>query len=138
MATTAATHSTLVLLTRLTKQTYRRALDDGVSMNPKQFHGLSTLRDLHEPTQQALGTALWADANTVVLMLNDLEEAGYAERRRDPKDRRRHIVVVTPKGEKALAEAEQRFDAIEQEALSNLSAAEREQLRDLLHRALDG
>ena len=138
MATTAATHSTLVLLTRLTKQTYRLALDEGLSMNPKQFHGLSTLRDLGEPTQQALGTALCADANTVVLMLNDLEEAGYAERRRDPNDRRRHIVVVTPEGEKALAEADESFAAIEQEALSNLSASDRNRLRDLLHRALDG
>ena len=56
--------------------------------------------------QQELGATLMVDPNNCVLLLNDLDDPGYVERQRDPKDRRRHIVVITPAGLKALAKAE--------------------------------
>ena len=42
------------------------------------------------------------DSNTGVLVLNDLEDLEYAERRRDPTDRRRHLVDITDAGLEAL------------------------------------
>jgi len=78
------------------------------------------------------------DPNNCVLLLNDLDDRGYVERQRDPKDRRRHIVVITPAGQKALAKAEAKLEALEGEVLVNLEPAEREQLRDLLARAMEG
>ena len=41
------------------------------------------------------------DANNCVILLNGLEEEGLIERTRDPEDRRRHIVAITPKGYRA-------------------------------------
>jgi DNA-binding MarR family transcriptional regulator len=73
-----------------------------------------------------------------VLLLNELDDHGYVERQRDPKDRRRHIVVITPAGVKALAKAGAKLEELEGEVLSNLDAAEREQLGDLLARAMEG
>ena len=78
------------------------------------------------------------DPNNCVLLLNDLDEHGFVERQRDPQDRRRHIVVITPAGTKALAKAEAKLEALEDEVLANLDPTEREQLRDLLVRAMDG
>ena len=38
------------------------------------------------------------DANNCVLLLNELEDAGWTQRTRDPGDRRRHIVEITAEG----------------------------------------
>jgi hypothetical protein len=70
--------------------------------------------------------------------LNDLEDAGHVLRRRDPSDRRRHIVEMTPKGARALAHAERKLETVEDEVLGNLNASERTTLRDLLAKALEG
>ena len=78
------------------------------------------------------------DPNNCVLLLNELDDHGYVERKRDPKDRRRHIVVITPAGVKALKKAEAKLEALEGEVLANLDAGQREQLRELLARAMDG
>jgi DNA-binding MarR family transcriptional regulator len=83
-----------------------------------------------------LGEALHLDPNNTVLMLNDLEGAGWAERRRDPDDRRRHTVEITPAGRKALARAESALDELEEDVLVGLTADERATLRELLTRAM--
>lgn len=133
---TATARGTLVLLTRLNRQVYRAAIEAGIGMHPKQYAVLSILREQSRVTQQGLGTALHLDANTVVHLLNAVEEEGWAERRRDPDDRRRHIVVLTPKGNQALDRAEERFDALESEVLAGLSAEDQAKLTELLRRAL--
>jgi hypothetical protein len=63
-------------------------------------------------------------------------ESGYVERRRDPADRRRHIVEITPAGLTALEEAERRLETLEDEVLGNLSQGERVELHSLLSKAL--
>ncbi len=77
------------------------------------------------------------DPNNCVLLLNDLEAAGHVERKRDPADRRRHIVEMTPAGQKALAQAERAVEGLEDEVLGSLTPDERETLRALLGRALE-
>jgi DNA-binding MarR family transcriptional regulator len=47
-------------------------------------------------------------------------------------------VEVTGEGDRALIEAERRLDTLEDEILENLDAAERNQLHELLRKALDG
>ena len=46
--------------------------------------------------------------------------------------------MITPAGVKALKRAQGKLEALEGEVLGNLDAAQREQLRDLLARAMDG
>jgi DNA-binding MarR family transcriptional regulator len=76
------------------------------------------------------------DPNNCVLMLNDLEDLGYVVRKRDPADRRRHIVKMTPAGHKAMLAAEQAMESLEEDVLGALSIEEREVLRGMLDRAL--
>jgi DNA-binding MarR family transcriptional regulator len=76
------------------------------------------------------------DANNVVLLLNELEQLGYATRLRDPGDRRRHVVQLTSAGRTALVRSERAQGAIEDEVLQSLDPDERRTLRQLLSRAL--
>jgi DNA-binding MarR family transcriptional regulator len=133
-----AANDNISLITRLGRVIYRRATEDVIGMRLKQLIALDHLRDNRSCLQQGLGQMLMLDANNCVLLLNDLDEAGYLERRRDPKDRRRHIVEITPAGLRALEDAEAKLEALEDEVLVNLDAADRAQLHGLLNKALDG
>jgi DNA-binding MarR family transcriptional regulator len=107
-------------------------------MHLKQYSLLCQLRDHGGAvSQQALVEMLHLDPNIVVLLLNDVEAAGFAERRRDPSDRRRHIVEITRSGRRAVERAEKGLEGVEDEVLSALSLQERGELHRLLTRALE-
>jgi DNA-binding MarR family transcriptional regulator len=89
-------------------------------------------------TQQDLGEKMMVDPNNLVILLNELEDAGYLVRRRDPEDRRRHIVELTDEGRRAIDHAEQGMESIEDEVLGALTPDERAKLRGLLNKALEG
>jgi DNA-binding MarR family transcriptional regulator len=125
------------LLTQLSRVIYRRATEDVIGMRLKQLIALDHLRE-ETCLQQGLGQMLMLDPNNCVLLLNDLDESGWIERRRDPADRRRHLVEITPAGRRALEEAERKLESLEDEVLGNLSGEERVRLHDLLTKALDG
>lgn len=125
-----------VLLSRLAKQVYRRSSEELLGMHLRHLVALSYVKDHDGCPQQDLADAFCMDANNVVLLLNELEQLGYAARLRDPHDRRRHLVQITPSGRKALSLAERAQAAIEDEVLEALSAEERGTLRELLTRAL--
>jgi DNA-binding MarR family transcriptional regulator len=135
-ATTAT--GTISFLTQLSRVVYRRATEDVIGMRLKQLIALDHLRDNTSCLQQGLGQMLMLDPNNCVLLLNELDERGFVERRRDPADRRRHIVEITPTGLTALEEAERKLETLEDQVLGNLNGAERSQLHDLLAKALDG
>lgn len=135
---TGSAPSTLVLLTRLSKQVYRRSTDRHLDMQLRHLVALSFLRDHQACPQQELADAFCMDANNVVLLLNELEDGAYASRRRDPSDRRRHVVQLTPDGSEALDRAEKDLESVEDEVLAALSAEERKVLWELLTRALRG
>ncbi len=61
---------------------------------------------------------------------------GFVERRRDPADRRRHIVAITDEGHEALQRAERAMESLEEEVFGGMSPEDREALRGLLLRAL--
>jgi len=126
------------LITQLSRVVFRRATEDLLGMRLKQLIALDHLHRNQGCLQQALGQTLMLDPNNCVILLNDLDERGYVERRRDPADRRRHLVEVTPEGVAALKAAEARLDSLENEVLGNLDPGEREQLRELLAKALTG
>jgi DNA-binding MarR family transcriptional regulator len=137
METEVSTGS-IVLLTRLARVVYRQSTVDLVGMSLKELGALAYLRDHQMATQQSLIEALCLDANNCVLLLNDLEALQYVERRRDPVDRRRHLVALTDAGRAALERAERAQESVEDDVLGALSQDERYMLRNLLSRALDG
>jgi DNA-binding MarR family transcriptional regulator len=87
-------------------------------------------------SQQELGEVLSLDPSNVVGLLNELEQRELVTRRRDPADRRRHIVEMSTKGEDALTDAYLRLGSVEDELLAALSVEERAHLHDLLVRAV--
>ena len=127
----------MLLLTRLAKVVYRRSSEELLGMRLRRFVTLSYLRDHGQVPQQQMCETLSLDANNLVLLLNELEDAGHVRRSRDPGDRRRHIVELTDAGRRALERAERAQESIEDEVLAGLSPAERATLHDLLRRALE-
>jgi DNA-binding MarR family transcriptional regulator len=125
-----------VLLSRLAKQVYRRSNEEQLGMHLRHLVALSYVSDHDGCPQQDLADAFCMDANNVVLLLNELEQLGYSTRMRDPSDRRRHLVQITPSGRAALSVAERAQLAIEDDVLAALDADERKTLRELLNRAL--
>lgn len=135
---TATATGPIVLLTQLARVVYRRSTVELVGMRIRELGALAYLRDHQLASQHALSRALSIDANNCVLLLNDLEALHYVERRRDPSDRRRHLVELTTKGRAALERAELAQGSVEDEILGALSAEERTVLQRLLSRALEG
>src|ERR1700722_19191338 len=127
---------TIVLLTRLARVVYLRSSVDLVVMNLRNMVVLAYLRDHPGVSQQVMTEDLSMDSNTGVLVLNDLEDLEFVERRRDPSDRRRHLVDITDAGLSALERAEAAQGSIEDEILSGLSDSERVTFRRLLVKAL--
>ena len=125
-----------VLLSRLAKQVYRRADEEQLGMHLRHLVALSYVSDHDGCPQQDLADAFCMDANNVVLLLNELEQLDYVTRLRDPSDRRRHLVQITPSGRAALSDAERAQVAIEDQLLAALDSDERTILRELLSRAL--
>jgi DNA-binding MarR family transcriptional regulator len=135
-AQTRTTAGAVVLLTRLARSVYRHVDEEQLGMRLKQFVMLNSLGESDRMTQGQLGDVMGIDANSVVLLLNGLEERGFAVRERDPEDRRRHIVRITPAGRRALVRAERALESVTDEALRGLDADERGTLRTLLAKAL--
>jgi DNA-binding MarR family transcriptional regulator len=128
----------MVLLTRLAKQVYRRSSDELLGMQLRHLVALSYVRDHDACPQHELAEAFCMDANNVVLLLNEIEQLDYVTRLRDPSDRRRHLVQLTPAGAEALSLAERAQEAIEDDILQALDDEERATLWQLLTRALRG
>src|SRR5579859_1563869 len=124
-------------ITQISKALHRRTGEELLGMRLKQFMLLGYVRDHQSVTQQELEAALLMDANGVVLLLNELEAAGFSIRKRDPNDRRRHLVELTASGRVALERAEKARDSLEDEILAGFSAEERSALKRLLSRVLD-
>jgi MarR family transcriptional regulator, temperature-dependent positive regulator of motility len=135
---TPQTTGTMGLLSQLNRVVYRRATEDFLGMKLKQLITLELLANQEGCLQQELGATLMIDPNNCVLLLNDLDDRGYVERQRDPRDRRRHIVVLTSAGAEALDEAQGKLEELEGEVLANLDTDDRSRLRDLLAHAMEG
>jgi DNA-binding MarR family transcriptional regulator len=138
MAESRGAPGSMVLLTRLAKQVYRRASEDQLGMQMRHLVALTFLRDHQACPQQELGDAFCMDANNVVLLLNELDDLGYATRQRDPLDRRRHVVQLTTAGRTALESAERAQETVEDDVLRALDEEDRKVLWQLLTRALRG
>ena len=135
---TKTTPGVTVLLTQLSRVVYRRTSEDLLGMRLKEFVMLAHLREHAPIPQQDLGEILCIDANNLVLLLNELESRGFAYRRRDPSDRRRHLVEITDEGQAALDTGEQGIESVEDEVLASLTDSERVELQALLVKAIDG
>jgi len=128
----------ITLVTLVSKAFYRRSFEEQLGMKLKEFQVLGYLSEHPGTTQQELGEAMLHDPNMVVLLLNELETRGYSIRRRDTEDRRRHVVEITPAGSEALDRAGSALTKIEDNVFGELNPEERQSLRRLLEKVLEG
>jgi DNA-binding MarR family transcriptional regulator len=72
----------------------------------------------------------------MVSLIDELEQAGYVKRERNPGDRRAYVLMLTAAGKKAQARAEQAVDVQALEFFGRLSESERQELHQLLTRLI--
>ena len=123
-----------LLLALLGQQAMRRlrAAHTEHKLSPRQFHLLGLLHDRGPMTQRVLGALMNVDPSILVTLLNPLEADGYLSRKRDPVDRRRHDVTLTPAGEQQLDRAARAQRDADDDLFASLTATQRRQLRALL------
>jgi DNA-binding MarR family transcriptional regulator len=134
--TDSKTPGLAMLLAKLSKVVYRKTEEALPGLSVKEYMALSNLDERGVP-QARLAESLHMDENNLVLLLNGLEVAGSIARRRDPDDRRRHIVEITAGGKKVLERAERGMAKLEEELLTALSPSERATLKQLVRRVLE-
>jgi DNA-binding MarR family transcriptional regulator len=128
--------SPVFLLKRLGMVAKERTMDayDAIGASPYHYSVLAVLEEGARDTQAKIADALGYDRSWLVGLLDELEEAGLIERKRDPEDRRRHLVSLNAAGKKRLAELRAISKGVENELLAALDPAERVQLHELLLR----
>jgi DNA-binding MarR family transcriptional regulator len=130
----ATGHSMLIFrLARVTGYRLARALA-ALEMRTNEFAVLHHLHQAGPLSQQQLGGALRINPSNLVGLLDDLEADGLIVRPRDPRDRRRHLVGVTPAGHRRLAQAKRAVEQAERDLLSPLSSTEQRKLHEYLDR----
>lgn len=121
----------MIKLGRITMHRFTQALEP-YGVRPRHVAALIELRDRGQLTQQSLCGQLHLDPTNLVTILNELEERGYATRRRDPEDRRRHLVEISKKGIAVVEKVSEVMDGVEEELLAGLDPPERRELEGIL------
>jgi DNA-binding MarR family transcriptional regulator len=126
--------SNTFLLKRLgfaAKDRSHRAFEE-TGLSAFHYAVLALLDEDPRETQAMIADALGYDRSLIVRLLDELEERELVIRKRDPEDRRRHVVKMTPAGRKTLGQLRAIIKGLEKEFLAPLTADEQAELHTLL------
>jgi DNA-binding MarR family transcriptional regulator len=118
---------------RRTATMFAQALEP-LGLRPPHFGVLRLIDADPGLTQQELAERSLIDPSSMVMIVDELEELGYAERRRHPGDRRKHSIHLTKQGDRVLERAMKVAIGTAKEILAPLDAGEVNELRRLLRK----
>jgi DNA-binding MarR family transcriptional regulator len=98
---------------------------------------LAALQEFGPASQASLGRHTAMDRSDVAAAVSELVSRGLAGRALDPADRRRNVISITPAGTAHLRRLEELLAGVQDELLTPLSPAERQQLVRLLSRIVE-
>jgi DNA-binding MarR family transcriptional regulator len=107
-------------------------------ITPVQFAILNALLDSPGIDQVSLAKRVAFDPATSGSVIGRLEAKAWVERKADPKDRRRKLLVVTAAGVQALGQVQKDVARIQEKILSPLTASEQSQFVHLLSSLVQG
>lgn len=124
------------LLRRAHQRASARLLEaiDEHRLTPTQVFALCRLYELGRLSQNHLGRLAAMDPATIQGVIQRLHERGYVARDRDPGDRRRIILSLSPAGEALFTALRGAVLRAHDATLASLSAEEREHLVRLLEK----
>jgi DNA-binding MarR family transcriptional regulator len=105
---------------------------EGSGLSAFHYAVLALLEEDPRETQAQIADALGYDRSLIVRLLDELEEREFVIRKRDPEDRRRHVVKLTAAGRSMLVDLRAIVQRLERDYLAPLSAEEQETLHVLL------
>ena len=101
------------------------------------YYYLRALFEANGISQMELSERVGVDPTTVVTVVDTLERQNIVERRKDPDDRRKALIYLTPKGRKLRRPLLAAIGAAQANALVGISAAEIETFRRVALRVID-
>jgi DNA-binding MarR family transcriptional regulator len=105
-----------------------------LELEPREFALLRAVGAAEGQSQQAIGGRLQIPPSRMVAFVDALEARGLLERRLNPLDRRTRALHLTDAGRELLGRAVVLAAGLERDLCATLSAAEVEQLLELLRR----
>jgi DNA-binding MarR family transcriptional regulator len=105
-----------------------------LGLRPPHFGVMNMINAAPGSTQQELVDRSMIDPSSMVAVIDELEEAGLAERRPHPGDRRKHAVHLTARGRRTLERVRKVATEMAEELFEPLTAHEQETLRRLLRK----
>jgi DNA-binding MarR family transcriptional regulator len=108
-----------------------------IGLRPKHFAVLNAIALADGASQHELGGRMGLDPSGLVGAIEQLEQMGLVERRRDEADRRRYVLGLTAEGTATLGRGRRVVSESARELLGALDDAEVDTLVDLLSRVVD-
>ena len=105
---------------------YATALEP-LGLSTRDYFVLATALG-EDHTQIGLAKLVGLDKTTMVVTIDALEKAGWAERRPSSADRRVRVIAVTKEGARKVAQARKLIDRVQVEILERLPEKERKGL----------
>jgi len=105
-----------------------------LGVEPRHAGILRSLAANEGKAQQVIGELIRLNPTQMVFLVDELEDRGLVERRRNPADRRSYALFLTPAGWDMLSRIQEAGRVHQARLGASLSESEQEQLTQLLRR----